>query len=142
MSGHLCLAGGDQLDVPAAVVEANVAEDQAVIVLHQMDKHRFDPRYGPPVCPARNDRRQVRSAHQREASGSVQGISHELLGDTYAGTGHVFKLSGPRIAAFSRVDAAAAQRPTCDNSKAVTLSAYPALTAWFTPGRRRAKRAT
>ncbi|MFE2749675.1 hypothetical protein ACFXKX_36080 [Streptomyces scopuliridis] len=42
---------------------------------------------------------------EHAASGSVQDISHELLGDTYAGTDHVFRLNGPRIEAFSGVDA-------------------------------------
>ncbi|MFE3589574.1 hypothetical protein ACFXOY_18935 [Streptomyces niveus] len=42
---------------------------------------------------------------EHAASGSVQDISHELLGDTYAGTDHVFRLNGPRIEAFSGVEA-------------------------------------
>ncbi|MFB7324703.1 hypothetical protein [Streptomyces sp. NPDC056190] len=42
---------------------------------------------------------------EHAASGSVQDISHELLGDTYAGTDHVFRLNGPRVEAFSGVDA-------------------------------------
>ncbi|MGY5131697.1 hypothetical protein ACWGJW_04690 [Streptomyces nigrescens] len=42
---------------------------------------------------------------EHAASGSVQDISHELLGDTYAGTDHVFRLNGPRVEAFSGVEA-------------------------------------
>ncbi|MFR9673331.1 hypothetical protein [Streptomyces sp. TR02-1] len=39
------------------------------------------------------------------ASGSVQDVSHELLGTTFAGTDHVFRLNGPRVEAFSGVEA-------------------------------------
>ncbi|MFD8886829.1 hypothetical protein ACFV0H_30645 [Streptomyces erythrochromogenes] len=42
---------------------------------------------------------------EHAASTSVQDISHELLGNTYAGTDHVFRLNGPRVEAFSGVDA-------------------------------------
>ncbi|MFJ5636460.1 hypothetical protein ACIQF5_27970 [Streptomyces goshikiensis] len=41
---------------------------------------------------------------EHAASTSVQDISHELLGNTYAGTDHVFRLNGPRVEAFSGVD--------------------------------------
>lgn len=40
------------------------------------------------------------------AAGSVQDISHELLGRPYSGTDHVFRLNGPRVEAFSGVDSA------------------------------------
>ncbi|MFF0479406.1 hypothetical protein [Streptomyces sp. NPDC004284] len=42
---------------------------------------------------------------EHAAAGSVQDISHELLGGAYAGTDHVFRLNGPRVEAFSGVDA-------------------------------------
>ncbi|MDG9715573.1 hypothetical protein [Streptomyces sp. DH24] len=41
---------------------------------------------------------------EHAAAGSVQDISHRLLGHTYAGTDHVFRLNGPRVEAFSGVD--------------------------------------
>ncbi|MGW8765655.1 hypothetical protein ACWGN5_24450 [Streptomyces sp. NPDC055815] len=44
-------------------------------------------------------------ASENAAVGSVQDISHELLGDTFAGTDHVLRLNGPRVEAFSGVDA-------------------------------------
>ncbi|WP_448317039.1 hypothetical protein [Streptomyces sp. CO7] len=42
---------------------------------------------------------------EHAAAGSIQDISHKLLGDTYAGTDHVFRLNGPRVEAFSGVRA-------------------------------------
>ncbi|MBV2355397.1 hypothetical protein KUM39_13615 [Streptomyces sp. J2-1] len=41
---------------------------------------------------------------EHAASGSVQDIGHELLGESYAGTDHVFRLNGPRVEAFSGVE--------------------------------------
>ncbi|MGW3385598.1 hypothetical protein [Streptomyces cinereoruber] len=41
---------------------------------------------------------------EHAAAGSVQDISHRLLGHTYAGTDHVFRLNGPRVETFSGVD--------------------------------------
>jgi hypothetical protein len=47
--------------------------------------------------------REFFKALEHPAAGSVQDITHELLGDAFAGTDHVFRLNGDHVEAFSGV---------------------------------------